>query len=171
MPEAAEPKQVKKRKGAEYNAEDIQVLGGREAVRRRPGMYIGSTDQRGLHHLLYEIAYNSVDEAMAGSCDRIVVVLKKDKSVSVEDNGRGIPVDIHPTTKVSALETVMTVLHAGAKFGGKSYTVSGGLHGVGSSVVNALSEWVSVDVQRDGKIHHQEYKRGIPTERVKIIGA
>src|SRR4030042_333334 len=170
MPEAAEPKQVKKRKGAEYNAEDIQVLGGREAVRRRPGMYIGSTDQRGLHHLLYEIAYNSVDEAMAGSCDQITVILKKDKSVTVIDNGRGIPVDIHPTTKVSALETVMTVLHAGAKFGGKSYTVSGGLHGVGASVVNALSEWVSVDVKRDGKVHHQEYKRGIPVAPVKVTG-
>jgi DNA gyrase subunit B len=163
-------KKARKLKAGEYTAEDIQVLGGREAVRRRPGMYIGSTDQRGLHHLVYEIAYNSVDEAMAGCCDHIVVTLKKDKSVSVVDNGRGIPVDIHSTTKVSALETVMTVLHAGAKFGGKSYTVSGGLHGVGASVVNALSEWVSVDVKRDGKIHHQEYKRGIPTARVKVIG-
>src|SRR4030042_3581842 len=113
MPEAAEPKQVKKRKGAEYNAEDIQVLGGREAVRRRPGMYIGSTDQRGLHHLLYEIAYNSVDEAMAGSCDHIVVILKKDHSVSGIDNGRGIPGGIHSTTKLSQLETEMTVLDAG----------------------------------------------------------
>jgi DNA gyrase subunit B len=170
MPDTPVIKKARKLKTGEYTAEDIQVLGGREAVRRRPGMYIGSTDQRGLHHLVYEIAYNSVDEAMAGCCDHIVVTLKKDKSVSVVDNGRGIPVDIHSTTKVSALETVMTVLHAGAKFGGKSYTVSGGLHGVGASVVNALSEWVSVDVKRDGKIYHQEYKRGIPTARVKVIG-
>jgi DNA gyrase subunit B len=170
MPDATEPIKGKKRKAAEYTAEDIQVLGGREAVRRRPGMYIGSTDQRGLHHLLYEIAYNSVDEAMAGSCDHIVVTLKKDNSVSVMDNGRGIPVDIHPTTKVSALETVMTVLHAGAKFGGKSYTVSGGLHGVGASVVNALSEWVTVDVRLNGKVYHQEYRRGVPVAPVKVIG-
>jgi DNA gyrase subunit B len=164
------PKKIKSSKPREYTAEDIQVLGGREAVRRRPGMYIGSTDQRGLHHLLYEIAYNSVDEAMAGSCDRIIVTLNKDNSVSVEDNGSGIPVDIHPTTKVSALETVMTVLHAGAKFGGRSYAVSGGLHGVGASVVNALSEWVKVDVKRDGKVHHQEYQRGVPVAPVKVIG-
>jgi len=163
-------KKARKLKVGEYTAEDIQVLGGREAVRRRPGMYIGSTDQRGLHHLVYEIAYNSVDEAMAGCCDHIVVTLKKDMSVSVVDNGRGIPVDIHSTTKVSALETVLTVLHAGAKFGGKTYAVSGGLHGVGASVVNALSEWVSVDVKRDGKLHHQEYKRGVPVAPVKVIG-
>jgi len=170
MPDDAKPKKTRKVNTNNYTAEDIQVLGGREAVRRRPGMYIGSTDQRGLHHLLYEIAYNSVDEAMAGSCDQITVILKKDKSVTVSDNGRGIPVDIHHTTKVSALETVMTVLHAGAKFGGKSYTVSGGLHGVGASVVNALSEWMSIDVKRDGKIHHQDYKRGIPVAPVKVTG-
>ncbi|OGO32950.1 MAG: DNA gyrase subunit B [Chloroflexi bacterium RBG_16_56_11] len=155
---------------AEYTAEDIQVLGGREAVRRRPGMYIGSTDQRGLHHLVYEIAYNSVDEAMAGCCDHIIVTIKSDKSVTVDDNGRGIPVDIHPTTKVSALETVMTVLHSGAKFGGKTYAVSGGLHGVGASVVNALSEWVGVDVRRDGKTYHQDYKQGVPVAPVRVIG-
>ncbi len=172
MPDVEEPKKPKtvKKNTAQYTAEDIQVLGGREAVRRRPGMYIGSTDQRGLHHMLYEIVYNSIDEAMAGSCDHITVILRKDNSATVIDNGRGIPVDIHPTTKVSALETVMTVLHAGAKFGGKSYTVSGGLHGVGASVVNALSEWVSIDVKRDGKVHHQEYKRGVPVAPVKIIG-
>jgi DNA gyrase subunit B len=164
------PKKARKRNAGEYTAQDIQVLGGREAVRRRPGMYIGSTDQRGLHHLIYEIAYNSVDEAMAGCCDRIIVTIKPDKSVSVTDNGRGIPVDIHPTTKVSALETVMTVLHAGAKFGGKTYTVSGGLHGVGASVVNALSEWCKVDIMRDGKIYHQEYKRGIPQGPLQVTG-
>ncbi len=168
--EPTAPKRARKIRAGEYTAEDIQVLGGREAVRRRPGMYIGSTDQRGLHHLIYEIAYNSVDEAMAGCCDRIIVTMKADKSVSVIDNGRGIPVDIHPQTKVSALETVMTVLHAGAKFGGKTYAVSGGLHGVGASVVNALSEWMSVDVKRDGKLHHQDYKRGVPTAPVKVIG-
>jgi DNA gyrase subunit B len=164
------PKRTRRRNAGEYTAQDIQVLGGREAVRRRPGMYIGSTDQRGLHHLIYEIAYNSVDEAMAGCCDRIVVTIKADKSVSVMDNGRGIPVDIHPSTKVSALETVMTTLHAGAKFGGKSYTVSGGLHGVGASVVNALSEWCTVDVRLDGKVYHQEYRRGVPQGPVQVIG-
>jgi DNA gyrase subunit B len=154
----------------EYSAEDIQVLGGREAIRRRPGMYIGSTDQRGLHHLVYEIVYNSIDEAMAGRCTKINVTILEDGSVRVEDDGGGIPVDIHPSTKVSALETVMTVLHAGAKFGGKAYQVSGGLHGVGASVVNALSDWLNVSVRRDDKVHYQEFKRGIPQEKVKAIG-
>jgi DNA gyrase subunit B len=153
-----------------YTAEDIHVLGGREAVRLRPGMYIGSTDQRGLQHLVYEIAYNSIDEAMAGYCDKINVTFFGDNSVRVEDNGRGIPVDIHPSTKLTALETVMTVLHAGAKFGGKTYQVSGGLHGVGASVVNALSVWLQVEVCRDGKVHRQRYQRGIPEGPVSVVG-
>jgi DNA gyrase subunit B len=156
-------------KANEYTAEDIQVLEGREAVRRRPGMYIGSTDQRGLHHLVYEITYNSIDEAMAGCCDKIWVTLSKDNTVKVEDNGRGIPVDIHPATNMSALETVMTVLHAGAKFGGHTYMVSGGLHGVGASAVNALSSWLKVNVKRDGKIYQQEYRQGIPEGAVEEI--
>ena len=153
-----------------YTAEDIQVLGGREAVRLRPGMYIGSTDQRGLHHLVYEIVYNSVDEAMAGCCDKITITLREDNGITVSDNGRGIPVDIHPVTNISALETVMTTLHAGAKFGGKIYQVSGGLHGVGASVVNALACSLSVSVRRDGKLYKQEYERGIPVEEVKEVG-
>jgi DNA gyrase subunit B len=153
-----------------YTAEDIQVLGGREAVRRRPGMYIGSTDQRGLHHLIYEIVYNSIDEAMAGCCDKIQVTIQENGVIVVEDNGRGIPVDVHPATNVSALETVMTTLHAGAKFGGKIYQVSGGLHGVGASVVNALSSWLRVNVRRDCKLYIQEYEQGIPKGEVKEVG-
>ncbi|MFC2072208.1 DNA topoisomerase (ATP-hydrolyzing) subunit B [Chloroflexota bacterium] len=154
----------------EYTAEDIHVLGGREAVRRRPGMYIGSTDQRGLQHLVYEITYNSIDEAMAGCCTKIIITIQKDNTVRVEDNGRGIPVEIHPTTNLSALETVMTTLHAGAKFGGRTYQVSGGLHGVGASVVNALSSWLKVNVRRDGKIYEQEYRQGIPQGEVTDVG-
>jgi len=154
----------------EYTAEDIQVLEGREAIRLRPGMYIGSTDQRGLHHLVYEITYNSIDEAMAGCCDKILVTLCHDNTVKVEDNGRGIPVDIHPATNMSALETVMTTLHAGAKFGGHIYQVSGGLHGVGASVVNALSSSLRVNVRRDGKLYQQEYRQGIPQRGVEEIG-
>ena len=145
----------------QYSASDIQVLEGMEAVRKRPGMYIGSTDQRGLHHLIYEIVDNSVDEFMGGYCSSVKVTIQEDGSVLVADNGRGIPVDKHPTTGMTALETVMTTLHAGGKFGGKAYAVSGGLHGVGASVVNALSKWVKVSVNRDGKIFRQEYSRGI----------
>ena len=159
-----------KPKNNDYRAKDIQVLEGREAVRRRPGMYIGSTDQRGLHHLVYEITYNSIDEAMAGFCTNIWVTFCQDDTIRVEDNGRGIPVDIHPSTKKAALETVMTVLHAGAKFGGHTYVVSGGLHGVGASVVNALSSWLTVNVRRDGKQYQQEYKQGIPRGAVEVVG-
>jgi DNA gyrase subunit B len=133
-------------------------------------MYIGSTDQRGLQHLVHEIVYNSVDEAMAGFCNKIIVTLMSDNVIQVEDNGSGIPVDIHPVTNKSALETVMTTLHAGGKFGGKHYQVSGGLHGVGASAVNALSEWLRVDVKRDGKVYRQEYRRGVPQEDVRAVG-
>jgi DNA gyrase subunit B len=159
-----------KPKANDYGAKDIQVLEGREAVRRRPGMYIGSTDQRGLHHLVYEITYNSIDEAMAGFCTNIWVTLCQDNTIRVDDNGRGIPVDIHSSTKLTALETVMTVLHAGAKFGGHTYVVSGGLHGVGASVVNALSSWLTANVRRDGKLYQQEYKKGIPSGAVEVVG-
>tara|TARA_Y100000996_G_scaffold406379_1_gene382650 strand:+ start:1251 stop:3191 length:1941 start_codon:yes stop_codon:yes gene_type:complete len=145
----------------QYSADDIQVLEGMEAVRKRPGMYIGSTDQRGLHHLIYEIVDNSVDEFMGGFCTEVSITIQKDGSVLVQDNGRGIPVDIQSQTGLTALETVMTVLHAGGKFGGKAYAVSGGLHGVGASVVNALSSSLQAEVVRDGNIHTQTYSRGI----------
>ena len=156
---------------SEYSARDIQVLEGLEAVRRRPGMYIGSTDARGLHHLVYEIVDNSIDEAMAGFCDRVEVVIEKDGGVLVRDNGRGIPVDLHPRTGRSALETVRTQLHAGGKFDRQAYKVSGGLHGVGAAVVNALSERLWVEVRRDGKVYRQEYERGRPLGDVQVVGA
>src|SRR3990172_5140180 len=155
---------------SKYTAADIQVLEGLEAVRRRPSMYIGSTDERGLHHLVYEIVDNSIDEAMAAFCDRIEITLKADGSVVVSDNGRGIPIDKHPRTGKSALETVMTYLHAGGKFDHQAYKVSGGLHGVGAAVVNALSSHMWVEVKRDGKVYRQEYERGKAKTSLVVVG-
>ncbi|MBK8434052.1 MAG: DNA topoisomerase (ATP-hydrolyzing) subunit B [Chloroflexi bacterium] len=155
--------------GTTYDAGNIQVLKGLEAVRRRPGMYVGGTDIKALHHLVYEIVDNSIDEALAGRCDRIEVTIHKDESVSVRDNGVGIPVAEHPSEKISALQLVMTTLHAGGKFDESAYKVSGGLHGVGAAAVNALSEWLRVEVKRDGHLWLQEYDRGVPRETVRKI--
>ena len=153
-----------------YNAENIQVLEGMEAVRKRPAMYIGDTGERGYHHLVYEVVDNSIDEALAGYCSQIDVVINPDGSISVQDNGRGIPVDMHPTQHRPAIEVVLTVLHAGGKFDGSNYKVSGGLHGVGVSCVNALSDWMKVEVKRGGKIHHIEFSRGHVTKPLEVVG-
>ena len=154
----------------EYGGSEIQVLEGLEAVRKRPGMYIGSTSESGLHHLVYEIVDNSIDEALAGYCDEITVKIGEGDIITVIDNGRGIPVDIQPQTGLPALEVVFTILHAGGKFGGGGYKVSGGLHGVGASVVNALSEWLEVRVHKEGKVYEMKFSRGKVTQPMQVVG-